>query len=92
MKRQLQRYISRYKQIPPIYNIVAPYGDTTIDLKEEDEFAILVIVTVREGAADTTANLKAPLFVNLKKMHVIPVFNSTCSSLLEEVFFQQLLF
>ena len=43
-----------------------PYGDKDCDFKEEDEFAILVIVTVRPDPKLTTANLKAPLFVNLK--------------------------
>jgi flagellar assembly factor FliW len=43
-----------------------PIGDKDIDLKEGDEYAILVIVTVRPDPRQTTANLKAPLFVNLK--------------------------
>ena len=43
-----------------------PYGDKDIDLQQGDEFAILVIVTVRTDPRQTTANLKAPLFVNLK--------------------------
>ena len=55
------------------YKVDAPIGDREIDLKEDDEFAILVIVTVRPSAADTTANLKAPLFVNLRNRKGIQV-------------------
>lgn len=47
-----------YKPAPPI-------GDENIELQEGDEFAILVIVTVRPDPTMTTANLKAPVFVNL---------------------------
>jgi flagellar assembly factor FliW len=50
----------KYKLKPP------PFGDVDIDLKPDDEFAILVIVTVRSDPKDTTANLKAPLFVNVR--------------------------
>lgn len=31
-----------------------------------DEYAILVVVTIRPDPTMTTANLKAPVFVNLK--------------------------
>ena len=55
------------------YQVDAPFGDTTIDLQEGDEFAILVIVTVRADPRDTTANLKAPIFVNLKNRKGIQV-------------------
>lgn len=48
------------------YSVKAPYGDKDIDLQEEDEYAILVIVTVRPNPTETTANLKAPLFVNVR--------------------------
>lgn len=48
------------------YRIEPPYGDKDIDLQKEDDFAILVIITVRPDPKDTTANLKAPVFVNLK--------------------------
>ena len=43
-----------------------PYHDKEVGLGKEDEFAILVIVTVRPDPKMTTANLKAPLFVNIK--------------------------
>lgn len=51
------------------YNLVPPIGDADAnecDFKAEDEYAILVIVTVRPDPKQTTANLKAPLFVNLR--------------------------
>jgi len=48
------------------YRIDAPYGDKDIDLLESDDFAVLVIVAVRPDPKDTTANLKAPVFVNLR--------------------------
>ena len=43
-----------------------PRGDKSIDLLDNDEYAILVVVTVRNDPKQTTANLKAPVFVNLK--------------------------
>ncbi len=43
-----------------------PFGDRDSDLKEEDEYAVMLIVTVRPDAKDSTVNLKAPLFVNLR--------------------------
>lgn len=48
------------------YKLQVPVGDPVIDLKEDDEYAILVIVTVRPDPRETTANLKAPIFVNLR--------------------------
>lgn len=55
------------------YNVVAPYGDSTIDLQQDDEYAILVIITIRSELGETTANLKAPLFVNLKNRKGVQV-------------------
>lgn len=43
-----------------------PFGDRDSDLKPEDEYAVMLIVTVRPTAEETTVNLKAPLFVNLR--------------------------
>lgn len=43
-----------------------PIGDRDSDLKENDEFAVMLIVTVRATVEETTVNLKAPLFVNLR--------------------------
>ena len=48
------------------YDAKAPFGDKETDLQKDDEYAILVIVTVRPDPRMTTANLKAPLFVNLR--------------------------
>lgn len=43
-----------------------PIGDPVCDFNTDDEFAILLIVTVRPDPKQTTVNLKAPLFVNIK--------------------------
>jgi flagellar assembly factor FliW len=43
----------------------APFSDPQIGLERDGEFAILIVVTVRADPKMTTANLKAPLFVNL---------------------------
>lgn len=55
------------------YQLPPPVGDRMIDLREDDEYAILVIVTVRSDPRDTTANLKAPLFVNLRNRRGVQV-------------------
>jgi flagellar assembly factor FliW len=49
-----------------VYKFQMPFGDTRIDLKPEDESAVLIIVTFRTPSTLTTANLKAPLVVNLR--------------------------
>lgn len=48
------------------YQIKPPIGDKDIDLQQGDEYAILVLVTVRSDPQMSTANLKAPVFVNIK--------------------------
>lgn len=48
------------------YVFPLPYGDADCDLREDDEYAILVIITVRSDPKLITANLKAPLVVNLR--------------------------
>jgi flagellar assembly factor FliW len=55
------------------YKANPPYGDKDIDLKEDDEYALLVIVTVRPDPRDTTANLKAPIFVNIRNRKGVQV-------------------
>jgi len=50
----------------PTYEVKVPFGDVEIDLQKDDEYAMLVIVTVRPDPSQTTANLKAPVFVNLR--------------------------
>lgn len=48
------------------FDVKPPIGDTDTDLKAEDEYAILIVVTVRPDPRLTTANLKAPVFVNMR--------------------------
>jgi len=55
------------------YKAPPPVGDLEIDLNEDDEYAILVVVTVRPNPKDTTANLKAPVFVNLRNKRGVQV-------------------
>jgi len=55
------------------YHLDPPVGDREIDLLEDDEYAILVIVTVRPNPKDTTANIKAPIFVNLRNRKALQV-------------------
>ena len=55
------------------FTMPPPIGDKDSDLQEKDEYAILVIVTVRPDPRQTTANLKAPLFVNLKNRKGIQI-------------------
>lgn len=57
----------------PSYEVKPPLGDRECDFQEKDEYAILVIVTVRPDPRMTTANLKAPLFVNLKNRKGVQV-------------------
>ncbi len=60
-------------EFAPEFTLKPPYGDRDSDLQEGDEYAILVIVTVRPDPKQTTANLKAPLFVNLKNRKGVQV-------------------
>ncbi len=55
------------------YGLKPPYGDKDCDFKEDDEFAILVIVTVRSDPRMSTANLKAPLFVNIRNKRGVQI-------------------
>lgn len=48
------------------FEVKPPVGDKDTDLKVEDEYAIMIIVTVRSDPRLTTANLKAPVFVNMR--------------------------
>ena len=48
------------------YSFPLPYGDRDIELKEDDDVAIVNLVSVRPDPAQTTVNLKAPLIVNLR--------------------------
>ena len=55
------------------YNWKPPLNDRECEFKEEDEFAILIIVTVRSDPKLTTINLKAPIFVNIKNRKGVQV-------------------
>lgn len=48
------------------FDVKPPIGDTDTDLRADDEYAILIVVTVRPDPRLTTANLKAPIFVNMR--------------------------
>ncbi len=48
------------------FELRPPHNEPEMDLKEDDDYAILVVVTVRGDPTLTTANIKAPLFVNLR--------------------------
>jgi flagellar assembly factor FliW len=43
-----------------------PYEDESCQFGRDDEFAILLVVTVRPDPKMTTVNIKAPLFVNVQ--------------------------
>jgi flagellar assembly factor FliW len=55
------------------YNLKPPYDDDKVEFKEGEEYAILVIVTVRPDPRMTTANLKAPIFVNANTKKAVQV-------------------
>jgi len=48
------------------YDVSLPFSYAECGFQESDEYAILVIVTVRSDPKATTANVKAPLFVNVR--------------------------
>lgn len=48
------------------FDVRPPSSDKECDFREDDEYAILIIVTVRSDPKLSTANLKAPLFVNMR--------------------------
>jgi len=55
------------------FDVKPPIGDRDTDFREDDEYAILIIVTVRPDPRMTTANLKAPLFVNMRNRRGVQV-------------------
>jgi flagellar assembly factor FliW len=55
------------------FDVKPPIGDKDSDLKADDEYAILIIVTVRPDPRLTTANLKAPVFVNMRNRKGVQV-------------------
>ncbi len=50
------------------YSFNLPIGDGDIDLRQDDEVAIINLVSVRPDPSMTTVNLKAPVIVNLRNM------------------------
>ncbi len=50
------------------YSFPLPIGDRDLDLRQEDDIAIINLVSVRPTIAETTVNLKAPIIVNLKNL------------------------
>lgn len=48
------------------YDKKVPLMDPHCDFKADDEFAVLLIVTIRPDPHETTANIKAPVFINLR--------------------------
>lgn len=55
------------------YDVKPPRNDKDCDFRDEDEFAILVIVTVRSDPRMTTVNLKAPVFINMRNRHGVQI-------------------
>lgn len=55
------------------FDVKPPIGNKDTDMREDDEYAILIIVTVRSDPRLTTANLKAPLFVNMRNRRGVQV-------------------
>lgn len=55
------------------FDFKPPLNDKDCDFKPEDEFAILIVVTVRPDPRLTTANLKAPIFVNMRNRRGVQV-------------------
>ncbi len=50
------------------YNFSLPVGDRDIELREDDQVAVVNLVSVRSDPSQTTVNLKAPIVVNLRTM------------------------
>lgn len=50
------------------YTFQFPIGDRDLELTEDDEVAIVNLVSVRSDPTQTTVNLKAPIIVNLSNM------------------------
>jgi flagellar assembly factor FliW len=50
-----------------------PLNDANVEFKSEDEYAILLIVTIRPDPKMTTINLKAPLFVSVLTRKAVQV-------------------
>ncbi len=55
------------------FDFKPPLNDKDCDFKDDDEYAILIVVTVRPDPRLTTANLKAPIFVNMRNRRGVQV-------------------
>lgn len=55
------------------YNLSSPFSVKECDFCDTDEYAILIIVTVRPDPNQTTANVKAPLFINVRNRKGVQV-------------------
>jgi flagellar assembly factor FliW len=49
-----------------LYDLKSPFSYKACDFRDEDEYAILNVVTVRSDPKATTVNIKAPLFINVR--------------------------
>jgi len=55
------------------YSLSVPFSVVECDFRQDEEFAVLIVVTVRSDPTLTTANLKAPLFVNIRNRRGVQV-------------------
>lgn len=55
------------------YDLSSPCSVKECDFCDTDEYAILIIVTVRPDPSQTTANVKAPLFINVRNRKGVQV-------------------
>ncbi len=55
------------------YDAQLPFSYSECDFKADDEYAVLIVVTIRPDPRDTTANLKAPLFINVRNRRGVQV-------------------
>ncbi|MCS6893538.1 MAG: flagellar assembly protein FliW [Deltaproteobacteria bacterium] len=55
------------------FELVPPFGDPDTDLREDDEYAVILIVTLAEKISKSTANLLAPIFVNMRNRRGVQV-------------------
>lgn len=54
-------------------DLLPPTNDPNVEFKVDEEYAILLIVTVRPDPKQTTVNLKAPVFVSLSSRKAVQV-------------------
>jgi flagellar assembly factor FliW len=55
------------------YDPTSAMLEAACDFQTEDEYAILLIVTIRSEANESTVNLKAPIFVNIRNRKAVQV-------------------